>query len=228
MNIQFCLPIQKSNTSEIEEIIAIEKKRGDYAYFEIWIDFIENLDEKFLKKLISDLDSQIILLFRRPHLEPIHMPIEKRKLFITTLYQSGEKALLDLDISQKEELDYIKENKYNLSLLISYHNYQETPQDQKLQDIIDTMEQYNPFMYKIATQCNSDGDVLRIMQLMQKLKNKKKKYIIIGMGEKGKITRIYGMLNGNVFNYAPRTIDEQSAKGQIIIEDMKKIYEILK
>jgi len=185
---------------------------------------IEDLHEVWIQKIINIYDKKLLFVFRRPNLETIHMPIDQRKKIIDSILQSN--ALLDLDISQKEELNYIQQ-KENKNIILSYHNYQETPDEQTLQNIVQIMETYQPKIYKIATTCLSEKDGLVLMNLLEKLKQEKKQYIIVGMGNAGKIIRVYGMLYGNTINFAPGNLEEQSAKGQITIEKMKKIYTIL-
>jgi len=222
---QFCLPIQKTKTSEIEEILASETKRNEYKYFEIWLDLIEDLHETWIKKIVDDYDNTVIFLFRRPQLEKITMPIEQRKKIINILSETN--ALIDLDVSQKEELKYLNPEQRK-NLIFSYHNYENTPEEKDLEQIIKMMEIYQPKIYKIATTCFSEKDGLVLITLLEKLKQEKKEYIIPGMGNTGKIVRVYGMLYGNTINFAPRKVDEQSAKGQLTINEMKTIYDILK
>jgi hypothetical protein len=71
MKINYCLPIIQKREEKILHII--EKNRNDYQYFEIWLDYLENLDEQFLKKLLHTFPDQLIFLLRRQQLETITM-----------------------------------------------------------------------------------------------------------------------------------------------------------
>ena len=222
---RFCLPIQKTKTSEIEELLMNENKRNEYTYFEIWLDLIKDLNETWIKKIVNDYDNSVIFLFRRPQLEKITMPIEQRKKIMNILSETN--AFIDLDISQDEELNYL-EQKQIKNLILSYHNYKNTPEEKDLEQIVRAMEVYQPTIYKIATTCLSEKDGLILMNLMEKLKLEKKKYIILGMGDARKIVRVYGMLYGNIITFAPRTLNQQSAAGQLTIDEMTNISDILK
>jgi 3-dehydroquinate dehydratase I len=223
MHINYCLPIIKNNKEEIFEII--EKNISEYQYFEVWLDYIEELDETFLAKLTSLLQNKHIMLLRRNNLEPIRMDLQKRFDIISLI--SISETLLDLDISQKEELEHITKNELNINLILSYHNYEKTPSDDELTNIILDMEKYKPAIYKIATVCQNENDALRLLQLQSLLKEQNKKHIILGMGKFGTITRVYGTLWGNEMIFAPKTLDEQSAEGQLTKQELEKIFEVL-
>ena len=118
------------------------------------------------------------------------------------------------------EMDSNKKN----DLLLSYHNYDSTPSDDELLKIITTMEKYHPMIYKIATLCQTEQDAIRLLELQQALKQQKKKHIVLGMGEYGTITRIFGSLWGNEMIFAPKEKSEASAPGQLTKKQLKKIF----
>lgn len=224
MKINYCLPIIKTKTTDILKIIRDNEK--EYQYFEVWLDYIEDFNEAFLTKLTTMLQERLILLFRRKNLEPIHMNLEKRLTLISLISES--EAFLDLDISQEEELDYLFDSKLHIHLILSYHNYKETPDSQTLEEILDDMEPYNPMIYKLTTTCNEETDAVRLLQVQKLLKAENKKHIILGMGKFGTITRVFGTLWGNEMIFAPKKIEEASAEGQLTKKQLEKIFEKLK
>ncbi|HBQ51153.1 TPA: shikimate dehydrogenase [Candidatus Daviesbacteria bacterium] len=222
MKINYCLPIIKSKTGQVLEMIS---KNQDYDFFEIWLDYIQDLDLNFILDLKNRYGKKIIFLFRRQNLEKPKMGFEKRKKIMDIISPS---CFLDLDISQKQDLKYLKNNSKKINLILSYHNYQETPSDQKLQEIIKKMVKQNADIYKITTFCNSQADAIRLVDLLSTLKEQKIKCIILGMGEKGVITRIAGVLLGNEINYAPTNTDNSSAVGQLTKDELEKILKNIK
>lgn len=225
MQKKYCLPIIKYKKNDVLE--TIRTNIGDYVYFEIWLDYIDDLDGAFIKDLEKLLKKRLILLFRRQNLEKIKMDLEERLKIISLLENS--KSFLDLDVfDQKYELDYIKNNKLEISTVISYHNYKQTPEDEKLKEILDTMNKHKPKVYKIATMCNSRSDALRLLELLLQLKEKDLKCIILGMGKSGVITRIFGTLWGNEMIFAPIENKEQSASGQLTRGQLEKIFRELR
>ncbi len=204
----------------------INNSESNYDYFEIWLDYIIDLDNDFVKTLIEDFQGKLVLLFRRQNLEAIHMDLQKRKDTISSLENTN--SLLDLDISmQQEELEYIKENNLNVKLITSYHNYDETPGSDTLQKTISEMDYYNPHIYKIGTLCQTENDAVTLLQILLILKQQEKKYIVLGMGEKGNITRIFGTLWGNEMIFAPKEKTENSAPGQLTKSQLEDIFSVL-
>lgn len=223
MKINFCLPIIKNNKHRIIEII--KNNISEYQYFEIWLDYVDGLDEAFITDLINLLGEKLIVLFRRQNLEQIQMPFKKRFEIIDLL--DNTKSLLDLDITQKDELNYLINNKKNIIKIISYHNYSETPRDKSLIEIMNEMRIYNPAIIKIACMCIYESDAIRLLQIQQVLKAQNNKQIILGMGKFGTITRVFGTLWGNEMIFAPINREENSAPGQLTKQQLEKIFDSL-
>lgn len=225
MKINYCLPIIKDSKEKV--LLEISQNVANYDFFEVWLDYIVDLDEDFLKALVEKYQDKLIVLFRRQNLEDIKLPIEKRIALAKLLENSN--CFLDLDINiQQEELDYIQKNNLNIPLILSFHDYEKTPDDGKLQEIVDKISIYSPKVLKIATMCNSQKDALRLLQLLLNLKEKNLEYIVLGMGEHGNITRIFGTIWGNKMIFAPNKESESSAPGQLTREELESIFNILK
>ena len=176
MKIPFCLPIIKNKKADVFKMVRNNIHR--YAYFEVWLDYIDDFDDAFIKQLIKLLREKLILLFRRQNLEKVKMELEKR-LKVISLQESSQ-SLIDLDVfDQKEELECIRNNRLAVKTIVSYHDYKETPDNRKLEKIIDTMKIYKPSIFKISTMCNSQQDALRLLQLLLELKQNNLKCIVL-------------------------------------------------
>lgn len=204
----------------------ISKNEKDYHFLEVWLDYCTDSDESFVSSLISQYQERLILLFRRKNLETIHMDKAKKEMIIKLL--NKKKSFLDLDsATQKNELSFIKKHNLSITLITSYHNYQETPTNEKLHETITDMETYHPTIYKVSTKCNSEEDALRLLTLQIDLKKQNKHCIVLGMGEQGSITRIFGTLWGNEMIFAPQSMAEASAPGQLTKDQLEQIFIIL-
>lgn len=219
--IKYCLPIIKENKAEVLKII--EENIEKYDFFEVWIDYIEDLDNSFIEKISTELQQKLIIVFRRQSLEKIKKSFEEIIDIINLVKDNG--CSIDLDITtQQKELEYIRENMISIKSIVSYHNYQITPKDEILNETIEAMKRYSPFIFKVAAFCNNEDDSLRLMQLLIRLKKMKKKFIVLGMGELGTITRIFGTVWGNDMTFAPLTEGEKSAPGQLTREQLESIF----
>lgn len=225
MKIPFCLPIIKNRKTEILKMI--QKNIRSYPYFEVWLDYLDDIDKAFVEELMESLKGRLIVVLRRKNLERTHLSLKRKTNLISFLANS--QSLLNLDISrQKEELNFIQTNSLKINIITSYHNYKETPNNGKLKQIIDTMKLYKPEILKISAMCNCQQDALRLLQLLLGLKSKNLKYIVLGMGRFGVITRIFGTLWGNELIFAPEILTEKSAEGQLTKRQLQTIFRELR
>ena len=224
MKYPYCLPIIKSSKEEIVAII--QQHKNDYAYFEVWLDFIDELDTAFLKRLQTDLSERLVVVFRRLQLASTKMSSTQRHELLNIL--NGSPVLVDLDITtQAEEIEYIRQKDYKLQTIISYHNYQLTPDDHELQGIMQQIRKNNPTIIKIATNCQNEDDSLKLLNLLVSLRQNSQRYIVLGMGKHGLVTRIFGPLWGNELIFAPENSDEQSAPGQLTRKQLDNILQTI-
>lgn len=223
--IKYCLPIIKSSKEEVlQEIL---QNLNHYDFFEVWVDYIKDIDEDFIRRLINQLGGRLLVVFRRKNLDKMKLSFRKRLEIISSLENSD--SLIDLDIAaQKKELDCIQKQNIKICCIASYHNYQQTPSNRKLRGVIQGMAKYQPKIYKVSTFCQTNEDVIRLLQLLLQLKQKRLKYIILGMGEFGILTRLFGTLWGNEMIFAPIEKSGQSAPGQLTKKQLETIFNILK
>lgn len=111
------------------------------------------------------------------------------------------------------------------NLVLSYHNFQETPEN--LMEILSELTSLNPKVVKIAVIANTEQDVLDLMNFTRGFKtlNPEQEYVTISMGKVGKVSRITSDVTGSSWSFA--SLDEASAPGQISLSSMKKIRELL-
>lgn len=224
MQSKYCLPIIVPGLDETAQ--KIETNEPNYGYFEIWLDYVDNLEIAGLKNLLDKYPGRIILVFRRQNLEPIKMPAEKRRGVLQAVASSD--CLVDFDItSQTEDLNYVTESGLQLKKIVSFHDYKQTPGDIELAEKIKQIETFEPHIIKLSTYCNSKEDALRLLELERQLAKENKPHIVLGMGENGQITRVFATLWGNALAFVPENTGEESAKGQITREKFEKIMKEL-
>ncbi|HGJ1036364.1 TPA: type I 3-dehydroquinate dehydratase [Streptococcus pneumoniae] len=111
------------------------------------------------------------------------------------------------------------------NLVLSYHNFQETPEN--MMEILSELTILNPKLVKVAVMAHTEQDVLDLMNYTRGFKtlNPEQEYVTISMGKVGKVSRITVDVTGSSWSFA--SLDEVSAPGQISLASMKKIREIL-
>ncbi|MGT2887464.1 type I 3-dehydroquinate dehydratase [Streptococcus didelphis] len=112
------------------------------------------------------------------------------------------------------------------NLVLSYHNFKETPEN--LMESFSEMTKLAPRVVKIFVMPNSEQDVLNLMNYTRGFKalNPEQTYATMSMGKLGRISRIASDIIGSSWIFV--SIDNNSnAPGQISLNDMKKIIEVL-
>jgi 3-dehydroquinate dehydratase I len=221
MKIPYCLPILKERKTDVLKMIQENIHR--YPYFEVWLDYVEGVDEAFFGGLAESLKGRLVVVLRRKNLEQTRLSLEQKTDLMLSLENS--QSLLDLDIgTQQEELGFVQAHSLKIKVITSYHDYRETPDDKTLEQVVDTMKRYNPAIYKIATLCQCQQDALRLLQLLLKLKSENMKCIVLGMGNFGAVTRVFGTLWGNELIFAPEISAGRSAEGQLTRNQLQAVF----
>jgi len=111
-------------------------------------------------------------------------------------------------------------------VIFSYHNFKRTPADGTLKKVIDRSFLSGADMVKIACMVHSNIDNLRLLSLLS-MKNHMGKVVIVGMGERGRVTRVTSVLLGSPFTYASIEGCEPMAPGQMEAGRLKRAMELI-
>jgi 3-dehydroquinate dehydratase I len=196
-----CIPIREKSLSKVLAQIKKVGKKADLL--EIWIDEIKDLDCGKIFKATK---------------KPMIFKIVKRLDLVGEILDKV--AYMDLDIKTEQKvLNQVKKSK--TKLIISFHDFARTPSQKKLEEIVTKEFQKGADISKVATLAKSVEDNVKMLSLFTKFRNKK--IIAICMGEKGKISRIGGLILGSYVNYASAEKGKETAKGQMTIEEIKQI-----
>jgi 3-dehydroquinate dehydratase-1 len=117
--------------------------------------------------------------------------------------------------------------KKGCKLIVSYHNYEKTPSKNELETIIEKCFGDGADIAKVACQVNSEAEAARILSLYDYNRDnfKRKKIVVLGMGEKGKIIRLVAPLLGAPFTFAALSAGKETAPGQL---DRQTLQDILR
>jgi 3-dehydroquinate dehydratase/shikimate dehydrogenase len=115
----------------------------------------------------------------------------------------------------------------NLSrLIVSYHNFAETPGD--LKRIYDGVTALPAAVHKIVTRANRISDSLQILKLLHQSSSLERPLISMAMGEPGFITRVLGPSFGSFLTYGSLATGKESAAGQPSCEELRNLYRVHK
>lgn len=137
--------------------------------------------------------------------------------------------LIDLEIYH--DLDRAKNvismlHEAGLKVIASHHDFDKTPSRDEIMTKLSKMKELDADILKIAVMPNEIGDVARLLKITGRTSiNLEKPLITVAMGKMGMVTRIAGESFGSDITFA--SVGEASAPGQLEIEDLKMILEIL-
>lgn len=193
-------------------------------------------DAERVKKALAMLRSvagDIPVIFTcRSHLEGGFKKIDDEVKFdmIKQVLATGKLDVVDTEIiSGRERIEEIKAvaHKNKTALILSYHNFKETPATDYITDRLRTAILYGADIAKVAVMPKNEGDVLKLLTATLNIRHEypDTPLITMAMGGLGVITRMAGWMFGSDLTFAVG--DRASAPGQIPVADLRKGVEIL-
>jgi len=139
---------------------------------------------------------------------------------------------VDLELSTSAILrdslkDLIADHLGRTQLILSCHNFQDTPSDAALEDLWRACREAGARVIKIVTFARTMADNLRVLRLIPWSLGKGQEIVAFSMGEQGKISRIMAPLLGAHFTFASLGEETATAPGQLTAAEIFRILEIL-
>lgn len=150
---------------------------------------------------------------------------EQRTKLLTAAIEGGAKWI-DIEIESEKaymaHLVALAKSK-ECKVIISYHNYDATPDATGLNAIINDCREKGADLIKLATTCNTTIDTARLMGVY----SLGLPILSIGMGKLGSITRVAALKLGAPFTFVSCDNEEETAPGQYTESEMKNILKCL-
>ncbi|MFO7810207.1 MAG: type I 3-dehydroquinate dehydratase [Candidatus Delongbacteria bacterium] len=207
----------------------------------IFVSISEKNIDKCLKLIDKYKNVELRLDLIEPDIEELPLLISRAKTSICTFRTSDrhQKSLEYLknavefgtdivDFSLKKPHEYIfelsdKTGEYNKKLMLSYHNYDITPDKVYLEGLIKEAEIFEPDLIKIACNVNSNQESEMLLSLMEKSEH----IIPVPMGKEGVKGRLQAYFYGVPVVYAYPDGEEPTAPGQLAFSEYKDMDRIL-
>lgn len=202
----YCIPITGPSFSKALEQV----QKAGTGCIEVQSRLLTTLSTEELQKLMQATRCSVLFALRQP--------VSRSKL---RELASLLPTYFDIDDSLPFPKE-IQEEFSSIQWILSHHDYESTPED--LESLLNNMKKRSSDLYKIACQGNSTNDALRMMQLVKESSN----LLGISMGEDGIITRILSPIFGNPWTFAFPSKEQQSAPGQMMMQEMESIYSLAK
>lgn len=156
---------------------------------------------------------------------------DRTGLLINLLSLKDGPDAIDIELSagMKERNRVIKAAKdRGTAVIVSSHDFLKTPPLQNMRTIIEEMFLAGADIAKLAVMPLSVGDTLNLLRVTLDFKDAGKSVCTIAMGSQGKHTRVVAPFYGSVLTYASIESNASAAPGQLPVDEVKKIMEMLK
>ncbi len=207
-----CVPLSSKRVQNLVENINPAQKISDVV--ELWLEEAKDLSQNAIK--------QIFALKRRPYIIKFQGNIELFPLLNGFIFE-----YIDIDLfTPPKVLREIRTLFPSTQIIVSHHDFEKTPAENKLRALLSKMEKMKADIKKIATKACSLSDSLLLLSLVKEYSDRGEKVILIGMGKEGIITRTAGHLCGNYLSYCPLSNKQKTAPGQLTAKEFKKIMDL--
>ena len=218
-----CIPITAKNTEVALERIARANALADMI--EIRLDMMETFD---LHEMIQAASKPVLVTYRSIG-EGGQGTVDDKthaSYLLAALEEGAELVDVEGRLPEKWRGKVFRARRKS-SIVVSTHVPDSTPPKEALEEIFEELTGTGADIIKIVTQANSMMDNLRVLDLIPKAQERGIKIIAFCMGHFGKISRIFSHLMGGYLTFASLEGGEESAAGQIPVEEMKRILKVL-
>jgi 3-dehydroquinate dehydratase len=197
----------------------LEQARSDHAdvveiRLDVWGTFFRDDMLEKMARFKEKIGLPMLVSFRGGHpFPPWWQPIHWRAL--------SHAAMIDVEWNPKYPWREILRNvkKYNLALMISHHDYKETPSEKALLRIAKAAYTKKADIVKIATRIKSEDEIRRLMELNARF-TPKRLMTVMGMGPMGTLSRLVAPLYHACFIYG--FIGTPTASGQLPFRELQE------
>lgn len=150
---------------------------------------------------------------------------ERKRLLLKAIGAGAAFVDVELEAPQAYRQEIVRKARaIGCRVIISHHDYERTPDAAALRKAVARCFRCGADIAKIACRVNADCDNARLLGLL----DCQRKLVVVGMGPKGRITRIAAPLLGSRFTFASATAGKETAEGQVGRAELERIIRILR
>lgn len=185
----------------------------------------ETLSERVRNIVANKIQIGTIRLKRDGGKFPDARAIERMGLWKKILSAKQVPEWLDLERDCLNDFKALNNVAYpiGVGLIISEHNFERIPSDIELETFAADVRRIGAQGLKIAAMSNSDSDCDRLYKFAKKYGKKFQMFAAFGMGETGKVSRLWSLNEGANLTYG--SIGHSEAPGQIEVSIMRRALE---
>ena len=232
---KICVPIVGKTMEEIiEEAKSFDEIPMDIVEWRAdWYEDVFDFDKvkQILAKLRVVLGETPILFTFRTANEGGEKSIEDNVYLALNkiVAESGNADLVDVEIFMEKDMvkniiEYAHQN--NVKVIASNHDFYKTPDQKEIVARLKMMQDMGADILKIAVMPQSKKDVLTLLAATEEMADcAKQPLVTMSMSGQGVISRLSGEVFGSAMTFG--AAKKASAPGQIPVQELKKILDIL-
>jgi 3-dehydroquinate dehydratase-1/3-dehydroquinate dehydratase/shikimate dehydrogenase len=216
-----CVAVTGSDAAVIAEMV---------APISVWVDVVEvrldGMDSPDVSECCRLL--QLPLLFtNRPvwegggfagneeeRLQPLLSAIELQAAYVDLEFRAGNEL-------RQQLLTAVARS--STRLIVSWHDFEETPGEDELSDILTQMKESGADIGKIITTAHDTADVLNVLELQKKANAIQFPLTTFCMGEVGRISRFSTLYLGGCMTYVAVSEEQATAPGQFSAQHFNQL-----
>lgn len=225
---KICVPIQAEAVDTAKAMMQRAFTVADVV--ELRIDGMKDPD---LKRLLPDKAGKILVTNRRREEGGAYDGPEAERVALLMEAVSLGADYIDAEASTDPALllglkERIVSCGNRTKLILSRHDFTGTPSERMLKKALQDMTAIGGDIIKIVTYAKTAGDNLRLLSLVSYARRRRQDIIAFCMGPLGRPSRFLTTILGAYLTYASLERGAESAPGQLTVDQMKKIWDILK
>ena len=225
MTPKICVSIIPETVTEALDLIKkIETQKADFI--EVRLDRFKDHDE--LAEITKHSKTLLIATNRSVDLQGKFVGSETQRQQILLNAAKNGFEYVDIEVTASQLKEFVRNlRQINGKPVISFHDFDGTPNLTKLQEVLEKEIVSGAEVCKIITTANRVEDNITTLNFVSKA-SKKVKLVCFSMGELGKPSRLLSPLFGAFFTIASLQRGKETAKGQLTLQEMRKLYQALR
>jgi len=217
-----CIPIIAKNTEDALMRITEAEKQADIT--EIRLDVMDSFQ---LDTILNAAQKPAIVTYRSEMEGGMGKDDPSSVAEILMMAAKEKAAYIDVELSMPGKwIDKIIQHRGESRIIISTHIMDKTPSMDDLNVIVNNSISTGGDIVKIVTMAREWKDNMRLLELVTELRKRDIDIITFCMGALGRMSRVFSLLMGGYLTFTSLESGQESAPGQIPVNEMKRILEV--
>jgi len=223
---RICIALGFPDLDRLLEHARLEAEAGE-SFLEFRLDYLPRPEQgaTAIRTFLGQHPDCLVLATCRRHQNhgKFNGSIEEELRVLDAAVAAGAQAV-DIEIESAEPAaQKLSQFRGRARLVISYHNYEATPQ---LDTLVNRMTRIPADCYKVVTTARKPSDYGRVLALTKT--HPRTPLVLLTMGELGFPSRVLSPLFGGLYTYAAPTATHGTAAGQVCARQLRHLYRVEK